>query len=342
MDVEETLKVTQSSDIFTLLTPAQVPVFEQFVNIDLNDQSGLNEFYLIHTQDRKKIQGWTKLMILLFVSSESEYEAYVKSVSNVKEEVNLKAQYGYTALMIAAFHGLTRKCKVLIDNGANLNGTTDWNSNALMFSAEGLDCTSSFETFKLLIDSGADIHLTAKYHHTALNYAVTASHLKAIEYLIAHGVKVPEDLYFIDKTGGKCAVGLFQMHVLPLKCWEIKLNFYIAELLLKHAPLKVAQDLLAYVCVRIVNKAHHYIIDVRGLEVLIEAGARRTPEILEMQSDLLKNLFVQAYSNLYDRQRNALQENNITKSIIKEFGNTQESFLFAITLCYLNCDALLR
>src|SRR5665648_719391 len=315
---------------------AGAAVFEQFVNINWNDQSGLNEFYLIHTQDRKKIQGWSKLMILLFVLNDNEYESYVRSVSNAKEAINCKAQYGYTALMIAAFHGLTSKCKVLIHNGANLNATTDWNSTALMFCAESLDCTSNFETLKLLIDSGAEINLNANYHYTALAYAAEASHLKAVEYLIEQGAKVPEDLFFIDEEGDECALGLFQMHILPLKCWEIKPNFSIAELLLKHAPLKVSQDLLSHACVWLVKKAQDYVIDVRGFEVLIERGAYLTSQLLATTSDLLRTL-LQAYSNSYDRQRKALQENNITKSIIKEFGNSQESLLFAIVLSYLNC-----
>ena len=340
MDTESS-EVKSSSDTFTP-KPNQYPIFQQFINFDFNDESKLNEAYLVHSciepHPSKTMKGWTKLMILLFVSSDTEYERYLQSLCNSKEEVNRKAEYGYTALIIAARHGLTSKCKLLIHNGADLNAKTTWNSTALMFSIEALEFDSNFETFKLLIDSGADINLVSNNNHTTLGYAVDVSHIKAIEYLIAHKVKVPEDLYYSDEKGVRWVDALFQMHIFPRRSWKMNPNFYIAELLLKHTQLEVTQNLLAHVCWSIVNKPDDYIIDVRGLEVLIERGAYLTPEILRMRSDLLKNLCLQAYSNLYDRQRNALRENNITKSIAKEFGNTQESLILATTLCYMNCD----
>jgi len=318
---------------------ASAAVFQQFVNLDWNDPSVLNESYLVHRQLQTKMKGWTKLMILLFVSNENEYEVYVKSLSNVKEEVNRKAEYGFTALMIAVCHGLTSKCKILISNGANVNATTDWNSTASMFCVELLDSTSNFHTFKVLIDSGADLNLTTNNDNSALSYAVKTSNVKAVEYLFAHNIKLPEKLYVIDEAGAKSGRWLFQMHILPLKSWYTEPNFYIGELVLKHAPLAVTQDLLGHVCHAICDTPDDYIVDVRGLEVLIERGAYLTPEILAIQCDLLKNLFLQAYSSVHDRQRNQLQENNIMKSIIREFGNSQESLIFATTLCYLNCCA---
>ena len=337
MDEEEELKVKHLSDTFTP-TPTQFPVFEQFVNFDFNDESKLNKSYLVHNDKEKRIRGWTKLMILLFVLNDNQYEEYTKSLLNLKEAVNQKAEYGYTALIIAARHGLTSKCRILINNGADLNRCTDWGSTALMFCAEALNNESNFETFKLLVDSGADINQAWKTGTSALYYAVDASHIQSIEYLIARKVKIPQDLYFKNENGTEVAQVLFQEHILPRKRWKMKPNFYVAELLLKHTELKVIQTLFAYVCRVIQDTPNLYIIDVRGLEVLIEAGAYRTPEILEMRSQLLKNLLLQAYSNLYDRQRNALRENNITKSIIKDFGNSQESLLFATTLCYMNCE----
>ena len=335
-------EVESSSDT-TSTKPSQSPIFQQFINFDFDDESKLNKPYLVHSSSAcpsKEVRGWRKLMILLFVSSDSEYERCLQSLCNSNEEVNRKTEYGYTTLIIAARHGLTNKCKLLIKSGADLNARTSWNSTALMFCAEALESDSNFETFKLLIDSGADINLTSDHNKTALYHAVDVSHRNAIEYLIAHKAKIPEDLYWIDKNGDRRVDTLFQMHVLPRRSWEVKLNFSIAELILKHTQLEVTQSLLVYVCERIVNQPDDYTIDVRGLEVLIERGAYLTAEILKMRSEQLKNLFLQAYSNVCDRQHNALQENNITKSIAKEFGNSQHSLILATTLCYMNCAAL--
>ena len=342
MDKEEKLKAIQSSGTFTP-SPTQLAVFQQFINFDWDDHSKWNESYLVHQDKEHRITGWSKLMVLLFVLNDNQYEEYTKSLSNLKEAVNQKAQYGYTALIIAARHGLTGKCRILIKSGADMDTVVDfWGSTALMFSTEALNNESNFETFKLLVDSGADINRIGNTGTSALYYAIDVGHIESIEYLIAHKVKFPQELYYRDLSGDDCTHTLFLHHILPRKTWRIKPNFCIAELLLKHTELNVIQGILAHVCRAIQSRPQEYIIDVRGLEVLIEAGARHTPEMSEMPSDLLKNLFVQAYSNLYDRQRNALQENNITKSIIKEFGNTQESFLFAITLCYLNAAQAVR
>src|SRR5665648_252945 len=156
-------------------SPTQLPVFQQFINVDWNDHSVLNESYLVHLLNKGKeqrIRGWTKLMILLFVVNDNKYEEYTKSLLNLKEQVNQKAECGYTALIIAARHGLTSKCRVLINGGANLNSTTEWSSTALMFCAEALNTESNFETFKLLIDSGADINVDLRTEtRTALSYA---------------------------------------------------------------------------------------------------------------------------------------------------------------------------
>src|SRR5665648_150392 len=176
--MEEELKMTDvvgslAQHTFTP-TPTQFPVFQQFVNFDWNDDSKLNESYFVHADNEReqRIRGWTKLMILLFVVNDNKYEEYTKSLLNLKEQVNQKAECGYTALIIAARHGLTSKCRVLINGGANLNSTTEWSSTALMFCAEALNTESNFETFKLLIDSGADINVDLRTEtRTALSYA---------------------------------------------------------------------------------------------------------------------------------------------------------------------------
>src|SRR5665648_212453 len=163
---EEELKVTQSCGNWTdgiawidvvpwtdvvpsltqqgfIPTPIQIRVFQQFVDLDWNDESKLNESYFVHTYNDTKIKGWTKLMMLLFVVNDNKYEEYTKSLVNLKEVLDQKAEYGYTALIIAARHGLTNKCKVLISGGANLNAVTDRGSTALMFCAEALNGESN-------------------------------------------------------------------------------------------------------------------------------------------------------------------------------------------------------
>ena len=51
-------------------------------------------------------------------------------------KVNLKDNYGKTALMIAAYHGKLEVAKVLLQNGANINLQNTNNWTALMFAAE--------------------------------------------------------------------------------------------------------------------------------------------------------------------------------------------------------------
>ena len=87
--------------------------------------------------------------------------------------------YGMTALMFAAAGGDTQMARVLIDNGAPVNGASDIGISALMFAAEW----GHVDIVKMLLGEGADKSLVSAYNDTALSLAEGNGHSDIVAIL---------------------------------------------------------------------------------------------------------------------------------------------------------------
>ncbi|MEW6248917.1 MAG: ankyrin repeat domain-containing protein [Nitrospirota bacterium] len=103
-------------------------------------------------------------------------------------DINLRGEYGETALMFAASHGRLDTVRALLSKGADVNAKNQNGGTALMGA-----CSSRFFSAAVvseLLDNGADINARASDGVTALMLAVLANRLDAAELLIARGAHV--------------------------------------------------------------------------------------------------------------------------------------------------------
>ena len=87
--------------------------------------------------------------------------------------------HGMTALMYAAAGGDTEIARVLIDNGAPVNGASDIGISALMFAAEW----GHVDIVAMLLEEGAEKGLVSAYDDTALTLAEGNGHSDIVAML---------------------------------------------------------------------------------------------------------------------------------------------------------------
>ena len=84
-----------------------------------------------------------------------------------------------TPLMNAAYRGNTNIINMLLENGADINYTTDYGMTALMYAAS----FNQFEAAKVLLENNADTSVTDEYGRTALDLAKSEDYKDIVELL---------------------------------------------------------------------------------------------------------------------------------------------------------------
>jgi ankyrin repeat protein len=79
--------------------------------------------------------------------------------------------------------GTLREVTALLDKGANVDATDDFDRTPLMMAALG----GHREIVKNLIDAGAELDATAKYGQTALQFARQGGHEEIVTLLVNAG-----------------------------------------------------------------------------------------------------------------------------------------------------------
>ncbi len=125
-------------------------------------------------------------------TSELTEAAYNKDTLKVKIlisnnlDVNVKSNYGMTALMYEVTNKQTDIIKLLIEYGADVNAKSNSGKTALMIGAE----VGSKEIVKLLLENGADVNLKTNDGNTPLSIAKRERARKEIiDLLKATGAK---------------------------------------------------------------------------------------------------------------------------------------------------------
>jgi hypothetical protein len=90
------------------------------------------------------------------------------------------------ALLMAASHGQSRACHILVDNGALVDKMDDDLSTPLLLAA----LNGHAETAEFLISRQADIHHTDKEGFTSLHLAASRNHLNLVKLLLSKGVQI--------------------------------------------------------------------------------------------------------------------------------------------------------
>ncbi len=87
--------------------------------------------------------------------------------------------------MIAAFGGIDKIVKLLLEKGADITATKDGRTVLMIAAFGGHD-----KIVKLLLEKGAEINAVAKRGRTALIIAASAGHSKVVELLLRRGAIV--------------------------------------------------------------------------------------------------------------------------------------------------------
>lgn len=105
-------------------------------------------------------------------------------------DVNLKDNYGRTALLVAANHAHTSVVRFLVANGADVNVSAGGHT-PLMYAA----CLADVESVKALLDKGADVNANDSaalvWIHTIPDRESTEESEQIFRLFLAKGVKVP-------------------------------------------------------------------------------------------------------------------------------------------------------
>ena len=154
---------------------------------DLNaqDQNGFTA--LIHTAmghtssgvltdgERPLMVGPPGGMIVL----ERVYIEVVRTLLSRGADLDIRTEFGGTALMAAAVMGFTDIVDALLKAGADVNGADNHGVTALMLAAND----GHIETVKFLISAGADTHALNKFGTTALHAAVANGHQEIVNLI---------------------------------------------------------------------------------------------------------------------------------------------------------------
>jgi len=179
--IAHSLKFTSKYNCLTLNTYFD---FNKLENIDTNNIQKLK----INKMSESNIQELSlkKLSQDFFHMTEKNHIEEVKSIINQRIDVNIKNDFGNTALMIAAREGYLNIANLLIKSGADINLQERWGCTAIILAVQNVQ----FEMAKLLIEHGADVNIKNKMGQTALMIAARDNRLEITNLLIEHGANV--------------------------------------------------------------------------------------------------------------------------------------------------------
>jgi ankyrin repeat protein len=104
--------------------------------------------------------------------------AFLNGCGGKTEDLNAK-------LFAAAEAGALKDVASLLDKGANVDATDDFDRTPLMIAALG----GHQEIAASLIDAGAELNATAKYGQTALQFAREGGHEDVVTLLVNAGAR---------------------------------------------------------------------------------------------------------------------------------------------------------
>ena len=123
----------------------------------------------------------------LMVAVEKQQLGAVRFLLNQGADVNLKDDYGFTALHLAAVISMYEAVICLVENGADVNAVNLRDVTPLMMAC---DDDSNMDVVRYLMRRGADVHLKDFDGFTALLYAITSDSdfaLDILRFLIQNG-----------------------------------------------------------------------------------------------------------------------------------------------------------
>jgi ankyrin repeat protein len=155
-------------------------ILEQHPEIDVN---------AVSNQD-----GWRPLH---FSVDYGDFEVSIYLMDVRKADPNVKNNYGFTPLMLAARRDHQNICLYLEENGADINLQENHGKTAFMYAAEN----GYLRTCQFFKEKGADVNTKDKYGGTACIYAATYGQLHICQFLETSGAELN-----VQDEGGETAL----------------------------------------------------------------------------------------------------------------------------------------
>ena len=140
-------------------------LIEKGADIEAKDDDGINALVYASTYNNEEM---VKFLL--------EKGADANTVCEIENE---HTDIASTPLMNAAYRGNTNIINMLLENGADINYTTDFGMTALMMAAS----FNQFEAAKVLLENNADTSITDEYGRTALDLAKLEDYKDIVELL---------------------------------------------------------------------------------------------------------------------------------------------------------------
>ena len=140
-------------------------LIEKGADIEAKDDDGINALVYASTYNNEEM---VKFLL--------EKGADANTVCEIENE---HIDISPTPLMNAAYRGNTNIINMLLENGADINYTTDYGMTALMMAAS----FNQFEAAKVLLENNADTSITDEDGYTALDLAKSEDYKDIVELL---------------------------------------------------------------------------------------------------------------------------------------------------------------
>ncbi|EKV57992.1 ankyrin repeat-containing protein [Brachyspira hampsonii 30446] len=140
-------------------------LIEKGADIEAKDDDGINALVYASTYNNEEM---VKFLL--------EKGADANTVCEIENE---HTDISSTPLMNAAYRGNTNIINMLLENGADINYTTDFGMTALMMAAS----FNQFEAAKVLLENNADTSVTDEYGRTALDLAKLEDYKDIVQLL---------------------------------------------------------------------------------------------------------------------------------------------------------------
>ena len=128
---------------------------------------------------------------LMYAAGEGRFDV-VKYLINHGADVSKTDDYEQTALHYASGYGHLKMVELLLSKGARIDVEDMWCHTPLMLAAK----KGHSDILLCLIKQGADLNKTNRHKRTALHFAIGCGHLKVVELLLSKGARIDvEDMW---------------------------------------------------------------------------------------------------------------------------------------------------
>ncbi|WP_297246066.1 ankyrin repeat domain-containing protein [uncultured Brachyspira sp.] len=132
--------------------------------------------------EARNVDGINALVYAVSLNDEEMVKFLLEKGADANTVCEIKNEHtdiSPTPLMNAAYKGNTNIINMLLENGADINYTTDYGMTALMYAAS----FNQFEAAKVLLENNADTSITDEDGYTALDLAKSEDYKDIVELL---------------------------------------------------------------------------------------------------------------------------------------------------------------